>query len=133
MVAISEDTSQGRLRIESSLVAEAWSWRTGPFGEPSEIESAMVEVSARALGWSGRAQFRLPVITHGSRLALDPLLVDRRGAPRRSSWPKGRSGAAGATVGFPSDGTSSKVRNSLFKNTIRSNAKAVSRSLERAS
>jgi hypothetical protein len=130
LIAISEDASQGRLRIESSLAAEAWRWQPGPFGEPSEVESAVVEVSARALGWSGQTRFRMPVITHGSRLALDPLLVDRRGAPRRSSWPKGRSGA---TVGVTSDTTSIKSRNSLLENRIRSNVKTVSRSLERAS
>ncbi len=98
LVAVNADSSQARLRVESRLKPESWSWRRGPFGEPSDVESAVLKISAWTLGWSGQAEeFRLPVLTHGSRLALDPLLVDRRGAPRRAIWPASRPRPAAGT------------------------------------
>jgi hypothetical protein len=130
VVAMNADTSQARLRIESRLAAEAWSWRNGPFGEPSEVESAVLEVSALALGWSGQTRFRLPVIARGSRLALDPLLVDRRGAPRRAVWPTGRSKA---TLEDISSDTLIRTRKALFRNIIKTTKDVVSRPLERVS
>jgi len=116
LVVVSPDLAQGRLRIESRLAVEDWHWRPGPFGEPSEVESAMVEVSARTLGWSGLTRFRMPVLSYGSRLALDPLLVDRRGAPRRAVWPGGK--VAPVLTGTSSN-TSSKFHKQFSKNKIK--------------
>jgi len=90
LVAVSADTACARLRIESWLAAESWNWRMGPFGEPAEVESAILDVSVRTLGWSGRTRFRMPVRTWESRLSPDPLLADRRGSARWSVWPKGK-------------------------------------------
>jgi hypothetical protein len=43
-------------------------------------------VEATSLGWSGRGVFELPVRTHQARLAPEPRLVDRRGAPAGVRW-----------------------------------------------
>jgi len=80
LVAMSTDTAQAQLRIASHLVAD-WRWRRDPFGEPVEPETVSVRIDAASLGWSGHTQFRLPVLGYRGRLALDPDLVDRRGAP----------------------------------------------------
>jgi hypothetical protein len=130
LVVVSPDLSQARLRIESRLAAEDWHWRQGPFGEPSEIESAMVEVSARTLGWSGRTRFRMPVLTYRSRLALDPLLVDRRGAPRRAVWPGGKAPPSPSSI---SSNTLSKSHKILNKNKIDRQQRVSSRPTRRVS
>ncbi len=88
LVVVRRDTSQAQLRMESHLLPASWEWKQGPFGEPVEPAAARLRVEAWSLGWSGRAEFRLPVLTRGARIAPDPLLVDRRGAPRRFSWKK---------------------------------------------
>jgi hypothetical protein len=87
LVAVNPDTSQAQLRITSGFVDE-WEWQRDPFGEPVEAEAVTIRVEAWSLGWSGQTRFRLPVLGHQQRLALDPMLVDRRGA-RRSVWPHG--------------------------------------------
>jgi hypothetical protein len=126
LVAVSPDVSQGRLRFESRLMAEAWSWKDGPFGEPSQVESASLEVSAWTLGWSGQTQFRLPVISHSPRLALDPLLVDRRGAPRRAVWPNGKDHAIPRSASSDTLNQSHNIRsNSLLRASTEANPRSL--------
>lgn len=82
-VALSREGSVAQLRVRSRLVEGSWRWRRDPFGEPVEAETVVVRVEAKSLGWQGRTEFRLPVLGHAARLALDPRLVDRRGANRK--------------------------------------------------
>ena len=79
-VALSREGSVAQLRVRSRLVEASWSWRRDPFGEPVEAEAVVVQVEARALGWQGKTEFRLPVLGHRVRSAPEPRLVDRRGA-----------------------------------------------------
>jgi hypothetical protein len=83
-VALTEESAVAHLRVVQRVTAGGYAWRWNPFGEPVEVDSAEVVVEATSMGWSGRTTFRLPVRTWGARLALDPLLVDRRGAKRAS-------------------------------------------------
>jgi hypothetical protein len=89
LVVVTTDGSQAQLRLESRLETDRLQWRRGVFGELAEVESVQLSVSAGALGWSGRTEFSLPVLGYRLRSGLDPLLVDRRGAPRRAVWPAG--------------------------------------------
>jgi hypothetical protein len=91
LVVMTTDTAQAQLRITSRLVSD-WQWRRDPFGEPVEPVTVTVHVDAASLGWSGHTEFRLPVLGYRGRLALDPTLVDRRGAP-----PAARRVASGTT------------------------------------
>lgn len=129
LVAMNGDTAHARLRIDSRLAADSWRWGRDPFGDPTDIESALIEVSAASLGWSGHTCFRLPVLSHEVRLALDPLLVDRRGAPRRATWPAGRSSRPEIT----SSNTSCKSRKNLQNIYMKSSSNVRSRPFERAS
>lgn len=83
-VSVSAASPIASLRLSSRLPPEGYLWRRNPFGEVVEVKAARVEVEAHSLGWSGRTSFALPVVNRPVRLALDPLLVDRRGGSRRS-------------------------------------------------
>jgi hypothetical protein len=50
------------------------------------VVAVRVEVEATSLGWSGRSVVELPVRMHHPRLAPEPRLVDRRGAPAAVRW-----------------------------------------------
>jgi hypothetical protein len=83
-VAIGEESALAHLRIASRILASDTHWRRDAFGDATDVESVRVRVDASALGWSGGVSFRLPVLGRGPRLALDPMLVDRRGVPHRA-------------------------------------------------
>jgi hypothetical protein len=74
------------LRVRSRIAPDGYRWRRNAFGEPVEAVSVRIEVDATSLGWSGRSAFELPVRTHRPRLAPEPRLVDRRGAPAAVRW-----------------------------------------------
>lgn len=85
-----------QLRLWSRLRVEGYRWRLDPFGEPVEVETVRMQIRAAALGWSGRTELDLPVIQAQRRLALDPLLVDRRGVRKGNwRWRKGEGESAG--------------------------------------
>lgn len=86
LVVLTREPAVAHLRVATRLVPAAFGWRRDAFGEPVEVETVRVEVSARTLGWSGGTQFDLPVRTHVARLAPEPRLVDRRGAPPPARW-----------------------------------------------
>jgi hypothetical protein len=75
-----------QLRITSRVAPDAYRWRRNAFGEPVEPFAVRLEVEAASLGWSGRTVFELPIRAHAPRLALDPSLPDRRGAPSSARW-----------------------------------------------
>jgi hypothetical protein len=90
-VMVGEASDTAHLRVRSRMPPDGYRWRRGPFGERSEVEAVTIEVEASALGWSGRTRFVLPVLGHRGRVALDPLLVDRRGVRKRSRQRQMRS------------------------------------------
>jgi hypothetical protein len=92
LVLVSTGSSLSHLRVQSRIDPAGYRWRRNPFGEPVEAVSARIEVAASALGWSGRTSVDLPVRTHGARLAPEPRLVDRRGAPPQVRWRRARAG-----------------------------------------
>ena len=49
---------------------------------PLKLQDVTVEVNARAVGWSARTDFPIPVMHHELRLSLESALADRRGLPR---------------------------------------------------
>lgn len=79
-VALMEGVPIAALRLESRIAPGGYRWRAGVFGEPVEVESAVVEVRVRGMGLSARVEFLLPVVGHELRLSLEPGVVDRRGA-----------------------------------------------------
>lgn len=81
-VALSATSSVAHLRVTSRIAPDGYRWRLNPFGEPVEVTEVRVQVEAHALGWSGRTSVTLPVATHAYRTAVDPGLVDRRGAKK---------------------------------------------------
>jgi hypothetical protein len=92
-VAVAPAVPVAQLRLSSCMAADSYRWRENPFGEPVDVVAVTVRVNAQSMGWSGGTELRLPVLGHGQRLALDPLLADRRGvrrparrAGRRSRW-----------------------------------------------
>jgi hypothetical protein len=85
-VAVTKASPVAHLRVVSRTAPDAYRWRCDPFGEPVEIAAVRVEVEAASLGWSGRTSFELPVRSHAPRLAPEPRLVDRRGAPPAARW-----------------------------------------------
>lgn len=90
-VTVGEENALAHLRMASRILPADLQCRPDAFGEPAVIESVRVRVEASALGWSGSISFRLPVLVRSPRLALDPLLVDRRGVPHRAGhWTNGR-------------------------------------------
>jgi hypothetical protein len=74
------------LRVASRLAPEGYRWRRNAFGEPVEPMAVRLSVEASSLGWSGRTAFELPIRNHHSRLAPEPRLPDRRGAPPTARW-----------------------------------------------
>lgn len=78
-VAVTSRTLTASLRLASRFVVDRFRWTTGPFGNIAAVEAAALEVSATAPGWSRATLLSLPALTHDLRLALDPLLADRRG------------------------------------------------------
>jgi hypothetical protein len=76
-------SSIAHLRVTTRIGAEGYRWRLNPFGEPADVVEVRVQVEAQAMGWSGRTSVTLPVITQAYRTAIDPTLVDRRGARRK--------------------------------------------------
>jgi len=85
------------LRLASRITPAGWSWRLDPFGQPVEPAAAEVEVRASTMGWQGRTRLRLPVRGHRPRAALDPLLVDRRGAHRPPARGRHKTLASGGS------------------------------------
>jgi hypothetical protein len=80
------------VRVASRIVPGAYRWRRDPFGAPAEVEAVVVRVRVAALGWGREAELELPVQGTTARLALDPGLVDRRGAvPKRATPSRWRS------------------------------------------
>lgn len=90
-VAVLSEAAVSHLRVVSRIAADQYRWRHDPFGEPADVVAVRLEVEASSLGWSGRASFELPVRTHIARLAPEPRLVDRRGAPAAVRWRRSRS------------------------------------------
>lgn len=89
-VALGGDAPVAHLRLASRIRPDDYRWVRGAFGEPAEVVAVTVRVRARSLGWSGEAEFRLPVLSHGQRLAPAPWLADRRGVKRRWTWAAAR-------------------------------------------
>ncbi|MCI0436378.1 MAG: hypothetical protein L0271_22455 [Gemmatimonadetes bacterium] len=86
-VAVSSASSLAHLRIASRIVVGETIGRENPFGELAAIDSVVLVIEAQSLGWSGRTVARVRVHGTVQRIGLDPLLVDRRGAPHRSgTW-----------------------------------------------
>jgi hypothetical protein len=85
-VAGAEAVPVAQLRVVSRIAPDGYRWRHGPFGEPVQVVGVRLEVEASSLGWSGRTTLELPVRTHSLRLAPEPRLVDRRGAPASARW-----------------------------------------------
>jgi hypothetical protein len=92
LVVVTAESTVAHLRVRTRLIPEAYRWRRDAFGEPVEVETVRVEVEASSLGWSGRTGLDLPVRSHAARLAPEPRLVDRRGAPPAARWRRARQG-----------------------------------------
>lgn len=82
-VALAEQSNVAHLQIASRIDPQGYRWKLNPFGEPADVTEVRVQVEAQAMGWSGRAQVVLPVSDFRQRSAVDPELVDRRGAQKR--------------------------------------------------
>jgi len=78
-VALTSHTSMASIRLVSRIMPHSYVWRRSPFGDPAEACSASVKVRAQSLGWNKHAEFRIPVVPHDLRNALEPGLPDRRG------------------------------------------------------
>src|SRR5215213_1764006 len=78
-VALTSHTSMASLRLVSRIMPHSYVWRRSAFGDPAEACSASLKVRAQSLGWNKQVEFRIPVIPHDLRNALDPALPDRRG------------------------------------------------------
>lgn len=78
-VALTSHTSMASVRLVSRIMAHSYVWKRTPFGDPAEACSARVKVHVQSLGWNRRAEFRVPVVQHELRAALEPGLADRRG------------------------------------------------------
>lgn len=97
-VALGGDAPVAHLRLASRIAPDDYRWVRGAFGEPAEVVAVTVHVAARSLGWSGEAEFRLPVLSHVQRLAPAPWLADRRGVKRRAAPVRAPREAAVAAV-----------------------------------
>ena len=78
-VALTSHTSMASIRLVSKILPHSYSWRLSPFGEPADTYSAAVKVRAQSLGWNKAMEFRVPVVPHDLRSALEAGLPDRRG------------------------------------------------------
>lgn len=83
-VALTSHTSMASLRLVSRIMPHSYVWRRSPFGDPAEACSASVKVRAQSLGWNKQSEFRIPVVPHDVRSALDPGLPDRRGLRKKA-------------------------------------------------
>jgi hypothetical protein len=92
-VAVAEELPVAALRLRSRIAADGYDWVRDPFGDPADVAAVTIRVEAQALGWSGATEFRLPVVAHAQRLAVEAL-GDRRGARRTAAAgrPSVRSG-----------------------------------------
>lgn len=88
-VALSSTSSVAHLRVSSRIAPDGYRWRLDPFGEPVEVTEVRVQVEAHALGWNGRTNVTLPIVSPAYRTAADPRLIDRRGAQKRVRLPSG--------------------------------------------
>ncbi len=84
-VALAAHTPVAHMRLSSQIRPDGYKWKLDPFGEPAQVESVRIRVDANAMGWSGHTELTLPVHTHATRVAADPLLRDRRGAKKRTA------------------------------------------------
>lgn len=82
-VALAEQSNVAHLQVSSRIDPGGYRWKTNPFGEPADVTEVRVQVEAQAMGWSGRAQVVLPVGDFRQRIAVEPTLVDRRGAQKQ--------------------------------------------------
>lgn len=96
LVVSTMNSAVAHLRASARLQPDGYRWHYDPFGEPVDVVAVRVQVEAASLGWSGRVSFELPVRTHRTRLAPEPALVDRRGAPASVRWRRSRHAAGGA-------------------------------------
>jgi hypothetical protein len=80
LVAVTSNTAMAALRMASRITDVQW--RFDPFGEPAHIESVKISSDVRALGWSKRAEFSIPVVSYELPVSLESGLADRRGLPR---------------------------------------------------
>lgn len=78
-VALTSHTSMASIRLVSRIMPHSYVWRRSAFGDPAEACSASVKVRAQSLGWNKQVEFRIPVVPHELRNALEPGLPDRRG------------------------------------------------------
>ena len=81
-VAVARGAPVSHLRMRTAFEPGGFRWREGPFGEPSVLESVMVQARLESMGLDRRVRFRLGVEYHDVRLSLEPRLVDRRGVRR---------------------------------------------------
>lgn len=79
-VLLGGGSAMAALRLSSRILPEGYRWRPGPLGEPAEVDSAVVQLRASALGWSARVELTLPVVPYELRLSVEPGLADRRGS-----------------------------------------------------
>jgi hypothetical protein len=79
LVALTASASLAALHVTSRTLPGGYEWRRGPFGDPAAPIAAVVELHARAMGWSRRARLRLAVAPCDLRLPLGAGLADRRG------------------------------------------------------
>ena len=105
LVAVAEQSNVAHLQVCSRIDPGGYRWRTNPFGEPADVTEVRVQVEAQAMGWSGRAQVVLPVSDFRQRVAIEPTLVDRRGAQKRKrgggetgKWGNGEKWEGGAPI-----------------------------------
>ncbi|MDQ3674030.1 MAG: hypothetical protein M3365_06620 [Gemmatimonadota bacterium] len=82
LVTLTTHASMASLRIASQILRESYRWRKTPFGDPAEAQEAKIRVRVRSLGWNRSADFPVPVVPYDLRMAIEPGLVDRRGASR---------------------------------------------------
>lgn len=82
-VALTSHTSMASIRLVSRILPHSYVWRRSAFGDPAEACSASVKVRAQSLGWNKSTEFRVPIVQHDVRSALEPGLPDRRGNKRR--------------------------------------------------
>ena len=86
-VALADASNVAHLQVSSRIAADAYRWKTNPFGEPAEVTEVRVQVEAQAMGWSGRTQVILPVGDFRQRSAVESTLADRRGAQKKMQRP----------------------------------------------
>lgn len=89
-VLVGGEAAVAHMRLAARIAADGYRWRSDPFGAPVAVERARVVVEARSLGWSRKVMFEVPVHGHAQRLALEPALVDRRGAQPSVRWARVR-------------------------------------------